>query len=576
MHGFSKDGAHLIFHDTFALTKIDFPKTVKSDEELGGASLSVGGNRLVVQVSRTHRCVHRSVDALLNLKWTPGNYGSFALLHDDKRALAYHSDSLDLVATEAAARVTLEWPAKPAKLGAVALGPTVDAESCQRWACAVSEDNLVAHYVGPKGLVYVGQISGAKKLTPVGALAVGSLAAVPVLAIDGETVFVCVFDRGNKRAKLCAIADGKVSAVQTLETISAPTFSGTRWCWQPDESTVLTAKWGALEKTARYELPVAARGAGEILAHGDERLCFARPLGEQVFDVRAKTVIDRKLSSRMKSAREIARRRSVRPQRWLEEENGAFIVTHVAVDRRDKKRVTWAPIFDLGNGSLSAFFAFGQEVHGEADRSKSEITISSYSGVEQLKRCALDDVRRAFDAVRRYDADVRCGLIAIEDSVREFCDAAKKSKKRETAGEWPRVFDEPAAKALLVTIFETEKSAEPIAVSAEDADRWAKTKVDAKWLAAQRFREGEGSDRWTIVQSLAGYLALELLGEEALSVLQRWYIDEPSAQCRESPFGTVGSLRVLTERYPATKRAVKEACKAAGEHGEAVTSELGW
>jgi hypothetical protein len=100
MHGFSKDGAHLVVLDGLALTRIDFPKSVKSDEELAGLRLSVGGDRLVVKVARTDRCVHRTLSAMLNLKWTPGDYGQYALLHDDKRALDCHGGGLRLLSTE--------------------------------------------------------------------------------------------------------------------------------------------------------------------------------------------------------------------------------------------------------------------------------------------------------------------------------------------------------------------------------------------------------------------------------------------------------------------------------------------
>jgi len=61
---------------------------------------------------------------------------------------------------------------------------------------------------------------------------------------------------------------------------------------------------------------------------------------------------------------------------------------------------------------------------------------------------------------------------------------------------------------------------------------------------------------------------------EPLPVLQRWFIDAPTEDVKESPYSCAGGLRWLVKRYPATRRAVKEACKRAGEHGEAVLNEL--
>jgi hypothetical protein len=107
---------------------------------------------------------------------------------------------------------------------------------------------------------------------------------------------------------------------------------------------VLTAKWEAMKKTERYELPEEARGAGEILAYREERLLFMPSNGERVYDLRSKAVFDRKLWARMKKAREIARRRARRADQWLAEEGGAFRVSNLAV-RREDKRVTWAPVF---------------------------------------------------------------------------------------------------------------------------------------------------------------------------------------------------------------------------------------
>ncbi|MFO0561913.1 MAG: hypothetical protein U0269_28125 [Polyangiales bacterium] len=568
MHGFSKDGAHLVVHDGLALTKIDFPKTVKSDEELGGLWLSLAGNRLVVNVARTGRCIHRTVDALLNLKWTPGNYGQFALLHDDKRALEFGDGSLRLVSTEGPTQSELAWPEKMPKRAKVELGPTAPNGSGSTFnACAVSEDHLVAHYIGAREALLIGKIERGKKLAPIAALTVGNLAIPPILAIDGETVFIAALDRANKRAKLCAVTDGTLSDVHVIETISAPTFSGTRWCWQPDEATVLTAKWGALDKRARYEIPAEAQGAGEIFAHGDERLLFMPTYGERVYDLRSKAVFDRKLSSKRKKAREIARKTVARTDQWLAEENGRVTLTQLTINRQDK-RVTWAPVFNMGSATLSALCAFGQVTYESLLPGERALSVSSHSGNDALVPSALDDVRRAFSALDRYDGDLRMGLLAVETCAQTFFEQARKKKD----GSWPRLFDDDAARALLVALFECDKSDERLGVRAEDADRFAQRKVTAKWLAEQRFNDKPNS--WALVASLAGFLALELLGEDALPVLRRWYIEEPSEEVNGSPFGTVASVRCLVKRFPATKRAVKEACKAAGEHGAAVLEEL--
>lgn len=137
--------------------------------------------------------------------------------------------------TERESTNILEWPDEMPKLGAVVLGDAPAGEGRAKYACAVEETALIAHYVSTEKRRSSSRSSrGAKTLVPHGALSVGVLRAPPMLVVHGETVFVCAFDRSKGEAKLCAVTERKVSAVETVKTISAPTFSGTRWCWQPD------------------------------------------------------------------------------------------------------------------------------------------------------------------------------------------------------------------------------------------------------------------------------------------------------------------------------------------------------
>ncbi len=569
MHGFSKDGAHLFVHDGFGLTKISFPKSVKTDVDLAGDWLSIGGNRLVVSVTKTNRKVHRTADELRNLRWKAGDYGRAALVHDDERAISFDAASLSVNGTEKDSTNILEWPDEMPKLGAVVLGDAPVGEGRAKYAFAIGESGLLAHYISEQKKVFIAKLRGAKTLVPHGALSVGALRAPPTLVVHGETVFVCAFDRSKSEAKLCAVTERKVSAVETVKSISAPTFSGTRWCWQPDEGTVLCAEWEKLAAPERFEIPEATRGSGAVMGYGDARLLFALPNAERVYDLRSKAVFDRKLPATERAMRDLARSKHARTDRWLAEEGGALTVANLAVDRRKKKSATWSPEFDMGRGTVSTFFAFGDLVHARfaAPDAPDALTINSYTSPGPPSPCSLDDVRRAFAAVDRYGANVRLGMMALESAMGEFFEQSKKKK-----GQWPRLFDDAAAKALLVAFFEADKSAERLAVRAEDADRWAKREVSVEWMKKQRFAEGERA--LGDLPKAAAWLALDLLGEEALSVLTWWFVEAPSPEIKESSFTAVDVLSRLIERYPSTKKAVWAACKAAGEYGEEVKSEV--
>lgn len=560
----------MFVHDGFGLTKISFPKSVKTDVDLAGDWLSIGGDRLVVRVTKTDRSVHRTADELRNLRWRAGTYGRAALMHDDERAISFDAASLSVNYTERESTNILEWPDEMPKLGAVVLGDAPAGEGRAKYACAVGETALIAHYVSTEKKVFIAKLRGAKTLVPHGALSVGVLRAPPMLVVHGETVFVCAFDRSKGEAKLCAVTERKVSAVETVKTISAPTFSGTRWCWQPDAATVLCAPWEKLSEPERYEIPEAARGRGVVMAHGDERLLFALPSGERVYDLRSKAVFDRKLPTRELAIRELAREKQARTDGWLAEEGGALTIANFVVDRRKKNRGTWSPAFNMGRGTLSTFFAFGDLVHARfgATGEPEALTINSYNDQGPLSPCSLDDVRRAFAAVDRYKANVRTGMMALEPALwAAFFEQSKKKK-----GQWPRLFDDAAARALLVAFFEADKSAERLAVRAEDADRWAGTETSVEWLKAQRFAEGERA--LGDLPKVAAWLAMDLLGEGSLPVLTWWFVEAPTPEIKESSFTAVDVLSRLIERYPSTKKAVWAACKAAGEYGEEVKSEV--
>ncbi len=569
MHGFSADGATLFIVDGFGLTRLRFPKTVKTDAALAGEWLSIAGDRFVVRVSKTGLVMHRTIASQENLRWRADNSKRPLLLHDATRAIYFDAPSLTLQRTEKSATSALSWPDDAPSLGEVTPGRAPSGEARAQYACAVNESGLIAHYSSAAKRVFIGSLRGDKKLVCHGALAVGALIAPPSLVFDGETLFVCAFDAVHGEAKLCAVTGTTVNAVETLQTISAPTFSGTHWCWQPNNTTVLRARWNALHNVERFALPAPARGPGVLMAHHETRLCFMQANGERVYDLCAKTAIERKLSKREHAMREVARAQAARLSAWLAEEGGAVTVANFEVDRRSKERATWSPVFDLGRATLSAFFAFGDAVlaHFGSRGVTDGLAIHWYTTQGPLSPCSLDDVRRAFAAIDRHDGDVRMGLFGLEAPLSEAMRARTKQR-----GGYARVFDEGAAKAVLTALFRAEKSKSRVAVKGRDADAWAEREVSVEWLKAQRFAQGERS--LASMASVAGLLALDLLGEQAWPVLAHWFVTAPCTTVRESPHAAGPALSEMIRRVPSTKRALWAACQAAGEHGESVKSEV--
>jgi hypothetical protein len=569
MHGFSTDGESLFIVDGFGLTQLRFSKTVKTDAALAGEWLSIAGDRFVVRVSKTGLVMHRTVASQENLRWRGDNSKRPVLLHDATRAIDFDAPSLTVRRTEKSQKSTLPWPDDARSLGDVTLGPAPSGEARAQYACAVNESGRIAHYSSAAKRVFIGSLRGDKKLVCHGALAVGALIAPPSLVFDGETLFVCAFDAAHGEAKLCAVTGTIVSPVETLKTISAPTFSGTHWCWQPSYAAVLRARWNALREVERFALPAAARGAGVLMAHREARLCFMQSNGERVYDLCAKTAIERKLSKREHAMREVARTQGARLSAWLGVEGGALTVANFEVDRRNKDRATWSPVFDLGRGTLSAFFAFGDAVLARfgSRRANDGLDIHWYTSQGPLSPCSLDDVRRAFAAIDRHEGDVRMGLFALEAPLSEAMSARKKQR-----GAYARVLDEAAAKAVLTALFRAEKSNTRAAVKGRDADAWAEREVSVEWLKAQRFAQGERS--LASMSSVAGLLALDLLGERAWPVLAHWFVTAPCKTVRDSPHAAGPALSEMIRRYPSTKQALRAACKAAGAHGESVKSEI--
>jgi hypothetical protein len=569
MHGFSADGAALFIVDGFGLTKLRFAKTVKTDAALAGDWLSIAGDRFVVRVTKTGLVMHRTIASQENLRWRADNAKRSVLMHDAKRAIAFEAPQLTVQRTETSATSTLSWPDDAPSLGDVTPGRAPTAKARAQYAFAVNEAGRVAHYASAAQRVFIGALRGDKKLVCDGALGVSALVAPPSLVFDGETLFVCAFDAVHGEAKLCAVTGTTVSAVETLKTISAPTFSGTHWCWQPNNTTVLLARWNALRDVERVALPAPARGPGVLMAHGEARLCFMRANGERVYDLRAKTVIDRKLRERERAMREVASSHAARLNAWLAEEGGAVTIANFEVDRRREDRATWSPVFDLGRATLSAFFAFGDEVfaHFGTRGVTDGLAIHWHTSQGPLSPCSLDDVRRAFAAIDRHDGDVRMGLFGLDAPLHEAMKTLKAQRKTRA-----RLFDDAAARAVLTALFRAEKSKTRLAVKGPDADTWAAREVSVEWLKAQRFAQGERS--LASIASVAGLLALDLLGAEAWPVLAHWFVTAPCQTVRDSTHATGPALSEMIRRHPSTKRALWAACKAAGEHGESVRSEV--
>lgn len=557
MHAFSKDGKHLVIHDGFGLSRISFPKSVKTDKSLAGRDLSLAANRLLVSASKSNQRALRSVDALLNLRFSGSNYDAYALYPDDQHAVQPAFRTLRVIDTSAKGVVeTLEFAADMPIVQGIDLGRTRPTKNNFTTVARMGEDGTIATF-GARGQepgeINVGRMKSATTLEPMFRVLHDQPAGQLLLYPSADETFIGAYDRGLAKARIYRVDAKRDVQFWELDARSTPTFSGGYWCWQRDEATLCRADWRELDKPERFAIPQEHAGIGTVMAHGDKLLLLTADR-ERVVDVQRAKVIDRKLAAKELPIRERAMTVVRRYDRWLGEEAGELWFGHL--DHHPKTgRTSWSPQFDLGAHTLSAHFAFGDLVN--TAREGAALSISSYSLPSGVARCDLEAVRRAFSALERHEGQLLRALTGMHHALKSHFEPAYDQRNKRGLAAPAKMFTTQAATVLLRAVFAVIQKRGKVPL-VHNVDVWSKQAFTARELAAQRFV----ADSWNATDELAGafelslscmFIAIELLGAEALDAVLEWTVRAPTDFATANAHIAVEAVAALIRYFPETE-----------------------
>lgn len=579
MFAFSNDAKHLVIQDGFGLSRLSFPKSIKTDKSLAGQDLVAAGNHVLVTAAKSNRRALRTIDALLNLPFAPSAYERYALFSDGEHVIQ-HSNALTVYKTDGKQVATHKWPAPEMKLvTGVDLGPSRPSKNLWLSLAAMSDDGTLAHLSctgAPTATLYVGHLKSPKKLEPKFRIETTVPAGEIILSPSADQCVVGVFQRAQRTALFFTIDDKHQVFRWQINTISAPSIVDGMVYWQPDEATVCRADWREYDKPERWTLPDDVRGAGTVMGRGD-RLLILPADAERIYDVIAKKSIDRKLPPKEKAIRERASETTRRYDAWLAEENGAMRFGYLDL-QKDGRRAYWSPGFDLGASSLSSYLAFGDLVHSRDDSASEGLFIASYSNPTGIARVTLDDVCRAFAAIERYGALYPRAFCGLEYAMKDHFEPSYSDRRARNLAPPPKLFDEDAATVVLRALFETFSSAQPVPLSA-NIDRWAKDRITPAELAAKTFPD----DAWSGPAHLRGafdapmpamFIALDLLGADALPAIQRWTVEKPAPHAAANSHIAVDAVARMFQYYPATEQPYRAACEKTPGQGASMLQSL--
>lgn len=563
MHGFTHGGAHLVFQDGFGLTRFTPPKAVKTDKDASGLSLTLGDAYVLAHAHRSNRRALRTLPALARAKWPFSDYGDHVLMPDGEHGFEPTNDGGKLFRVSGESLATFRWPDGMASVGALDLGRARPAKSIVPGRAATGPGDVLAVFNPYLRVVRVGRMTGPGAFEAAWQAEVNVPVGEALLFPGAAETFVGAWDPGLREARLNRVHAELRVEHRLLRSVSAPTFSGTRWCWQESDAVVCAAPWDALDQPTRFNLPAAVRGVGALMACGDA--VYWVPLdGECIVDVVAGVVVDRKLG-----AADLAlRTRAVDELRtfgsWLGAEGGSLRFGHVTRDKSG--RTSWSPVFDTGAGSLSAHLAVGellgrQRLHsGDPDA----LSVSSYSMPTGVSRVTLDDVRRGFGALDACGGQILRASCGLEYPLKEYFEPAYNDRHRRGLAAPDALFDPLAGAALLRAIMETVSRGERVPLGA-NVDRWSATPITVDEL----LRFDHPTEVWDAAPAIAGapslpmitaWLALDLLRADAAPVLARWLVGAPSPFARSNPHIAHEPATRMMQYFPATEAAFKDAC----------------
>lgn len=584
MYAFSNDGKHLLFQDAFGLTRLTFPKGLKTDKTLGGWDLTLAGSRVLVSSARSRKRALRSIDDMMGQVFKSSDYEHYALCPDDKHALRLGYHEFAVVATEKGDVASHRWPADLQRIEGIELSPKRPNSSTWVTCGVVSEDEVVAHYCADaeRGVIYVGALKKGKTFEPWYMIECGRLGARPILIPSKEAVVIGAFDRSLGKARLYRIAADRSVERWEIDAIGEPSsHDGAMWAWQRDEATICQADWRELDKPVRYTLPQEAQGAGRVMAHG-ERVMFVPFDGERIVDVVGAKILDRKLSAAERPAREGALAIVRKYDAWLAREGGAMRAG--SLDIQPKRKTTyWSPEFDLGRCSLSAFMAFGDMVNDRlaGERDISTPALSSYSNPSGITSITLDEVRRAFQAIETFGATFSRAFCGLEHALDEYYEPEYADRHAKSVPRKAPLFEPAAGAVLLRALLQLYRAPTADLALSSNIDVWASKPLSAEEFAnvtvGERSESGDALDGGEAAPRVALYIVMELLGADALPVFIRWTVDDETAAPYAKANAHIISKNVarFVQFYPEIATPYRQACKTAkGGQGKSMLQSL--
>ncbi|MBL8679368.1 MAG: hypothetical protein JNK05_09395 [Myxococcales bacterium] len=578
MAAFSPDGAHFVFQDGFALTRLTLPKSLKSDRALAGTRIHAAGN-IVVARRRYDRVLSVNLDNLEKRPWALGEYGDWVPHPDGVHAINVGNGAVPLTDCSTGVDAPLECPEAAPFVGALELGDGWPQNQYRRNVAEMSADAVALVYVANLpdnpphgGLLYC--VDLADPSAPVfrwrahGQCGVGQLSLAP----GREVSYVHTFDRGLGRAlihRIDASSEAPTVESRTLRSLEAPTCFGDQWAWIDDDGFVCVAPWADFSRAERLPLPAGVDAYGTLAMHR-ERVLFVPRDGERVVDVREKRVIPRKLPAAEAPMRSRVAQIAERFDRWLAKDGGSLVFSHVE-RKKSSSWIDWSPSWDLGRASLSSHLAVG-EMLGELQENSEgleRVSVGSYSGTSGFRQQTPDDVRQAFSAMDRHRGKLVRACRLLEYGLARWFEPAYADRKSRGLPAPPKAFTDDASTVLLRAVFEQCQSNDRIAL-ADNVDRWLGERWTPETLAAQVYPQDPHSHpqvREPGVAHVLAYVALDLLGKDSLPVLARWIVEEPTFFARYNPH-IIGDVAArMIQYYPETEQAFTAICEAHGSHG---------
>jgi hypothetical protein len=576
MFGYAIDGQHFLYQDGYGLTRLTLPRAVKTDRALAGTRLDVCG-ALGVARRRYDRLAAFDPITLEKRPLPVGEYGSFAPHNNGSHFIDYGSGTPRLIDAATNAAIVLECDEAVPELAPFDLGrPWPRTEYAHNAArCPMDGPALVLQANTKEG---GGQLFCVDLTTPEAPRflwraraprPVGTLSLEPGSARS----FVHAFDPGLRRAVIYAI-DHSTLAVERKELASlvAPAWSGTRWCFVDEGGAVCSASWDALDAPQRWTLPAGVQPYGTLLCHHDTTLFVPRD-GESFIDVREKKSIPRKLAAGESSMRAVVNNEVERYDRWLGEDGGRLACVHAERNKRSGA-IEWSALWDVGTGSLSSHLAVGELVETSRERNAGSepTTFSGVSSSRGLRHNTLDDVRAAFSALDRRGGKLVRALSMLRYPLAAWFEPAHNDAARRGLARPERAFSVEAATVLLRAAFAQSAVRERLQL-APRVDEWAAQRWTADELAAQRFdpapfehpQIGEHEHPHAMA-----YVALDLLGADALPVLIRWLVEAPLFFAAHNPH-IIGAVAArMMQYYPETELPFVDACARSQEQGQRI------